>query len=79
MSELSKTKVGSRLYCGLCGQPKKPIGRAAPMELRYCDDDCGGYMSHPLPGSLWPVNLSLTSGTALVNKEWKPNKRRKHD
>ena len=62
MSELSKTKVGARLYCGVCSQSKKPIGRSAPIELIYCDDDCLGYRQHPLPGSLWPGETEFDFG-----------------
>ena len=31
MSELSKTKIGVRVFCVVVGLMKKPIGRSAPM------------------------------------------------
>jgi hypothetical protein len=33
---------------------KKPIGRSAPFNASYCDNDCEGYRKPPYPGSLWP-------------------------
>jgi hypothetical protein len=52
--QLSEARVGVAIDCAVCGYVKKPIGRSAPMELRYCDDDCPGYRQSPRPGSLWP-------------------------
>ena len=66
MSELSKTKVGARLYCRLCSQPKKPVGRDAPQfGIAYCDEGCMGYYRFPLPGSLWPGESEFYFGFAV--------------
>ena len=65
MSELSKTKVGARLYCRACGQSKKPVGRSEPIGPIYCDDDCDGYYKYPLPGSLWPGESEFDFGFAV--------------
>ena len=62
MNVLSKTKVGARPYCRLCGQSKKPVGRSAPIETIFCDDDCDGYYEYPLPGSLWPGESEFDFG-----------------
>lgn len=47
-------KVGIVVTCALCGDMKKPVGRSAPLGATYCDEDCPGYRTKPLPGSLWP-------------------------
>ena len=62
MSELSKTKVGARLYCVVCRLHKKPIGRYAPTEMLHCSDGCNGYHQEPLPGSLWPGESEFDFG-----------------
>lgn len=54
MQKLRSDRIGIRIDCNICGYSKQPIGRSAPMGLKYCDDDCEGYRKHPLPGSLWP-------------------------
>lgn len=42
--------------CTVCGKPKKPRGRDAPMLSAgtYCDPDCDGYYRDPMPDNLWP-------------------------
>lgn len=47
-------KVGIAVRCVVCGNVKKPIGRSAPIMTAYCDADCRGYHTAPMPGSLWP-------------------------
>jgi len=44
------------VYCTVCGLRKKPVGRAAPLEMAnsLCDYECEGYVLEPLPGYLWP-------------------------
>lgn len=44
--------------CGVCGKTKKPIGRDAPVETYYCDEECLGYRKNPTPGHLWPGELA---------------------
>ena len=51
-------RVGIVVRCVRCGHTKKPIGRDAPLNTYYCDDDCLGYRSEPRPGSLWPGERS---------------------
>jgi len=48
--------VGRAVECSVCGKRKKPVGRAAPLEMgsALCDDDCDGYRALPAPGDLWP-------------------------
>ena len=48
--------IGEAVTCEVCGRRKKPIGRAAPMEMAngLCDGDCPGYHDRPFPGDLWP-------------------------
>jgi hypothetical protein len=51
-------RVGIIVHCAVCGRYKKPIGRSAPppeMVNSLCDgEDCAGYETDPLPGTLWP-------------------------
>lgn len=47
-------KIGVCVICATCGNVKKPIGRSAPLDTYYCDDECPGYRKSPYPGSLWP-------------------------
>jgi hypothetical protein len=44
--------------CEVCGKMKKPIGRSAPLESCYCDEECLGYRQEPTPGHLWPGELA---------------------
>ena len=44
--------------CTVCGLTKKPNGRDAGMESRFCDGDCKGYYQDPTPGHLWPGELA---------------------
>ena len=48
--------VGVAVDCVVCGQRKKPIGRAAPLAMAnsLCGPDCRGYRIAPYPGDLWP-------------------------
>lgn len=47
---------GPLVRCAVCDLPKKPIGRAAPLEMAngLCDQDCPGHREEPYPGQLWP-------------------------
>lgn len=49
-------EVGMAVYCAICGQRKKPVGRSAALEMAnsLCDSDCPGYRQEPYPGQLWP-------------------------
>jgi hypothetical protein len=49
-------RVGIAVECTVCGKRKKPVGRAAALEMAngLCDQDCPGYYKEPVPGSLWP-------------------------
>lgn len=69
MSELVATKVGIRVKCLVCGQQKKPIGRAGSLNASYCDDDCEGYRQPPYVGSLWPGETDADFGYP-VNDDW---------
>jgi hypothetical protein len=62
---LNPNKVGVRVWCEVCGQTKKPVGRSAPLGAYYCTppfprtnslpgDTCPGYWLDPQPGHLWP-------------------------
>ena len=62
MRELSKTKVGVSVWCGVCGRMKKPFGRDASASSPYCTYDCTGYEKEPLPGSLWPGESEFDFG-----------------
>ena len=53
-TKLDPLKIGVRCRCSVCGNTKKPVGRSAPMDSYYCDNDCEGYLGLPYPGSLWP-------------------------
>jgi hypothetical protein len=44
--------------CEVCHKTKKPIGRDAPVETYYCDEECPGYRQEPKPGHLWPGELA---------------------
>ena len=46
------------VYCTVCHSRKRPNGRSAPAECRYCDYDCPGYEQEPKPGHLWPGELA---------------------
>lgn len=47
-------RIGVAVYCTVCGNMKKPIGRSAPLEASYCEYECQGYRQWPFAGSLWP-------------------------
>ncbi len=49
-------EVGVAVTCTVCDKRKKPIGRAAPLEMgnSLCDYECEGYTADPQPGQLWP-------------------------
>ena len=42
--------------CLVCGLTKKPLGRAAPLEMAngLCDLECPGYRQDPQAGHFWP-------------------------
>lgn len=44
------------VYCGICRLRKKPVGRAASLEMAnsLCDSDCDGYDIEPFVGNRWP-------------------------
>lgn len=52
----TKCAVGCRPECKVCHRRKKPVGRAAALEMAngLCDDDCPGYSQEPTPCDLWP-------------------------
>ena len=52
------TRKGIVVVCTVCGFTKKPIGRSAPFNAYYCEDECPGYRQEPRPGSLWPGETS---------------------
>jgi len=54
--------IGISVTCTVCGHRKKPHGRSAPPELKYCDSDCPGYELEPKPGCLWPGETSEEFG-----------------
>ena len=67
-------RIGISVYCKVCSDMKKPVGRSAPMCAGYCDDDCPGYRQPPFPGSLWPGETEEgfgypigTDGTAVCD------------
>lgn len=55
-------RVGVIIRCAVCGDMKKPIGRAGPLGASYCDLDCPGYTQKPYVGSLWPGETSEEFG-----------------
>jgi hypothetical protein len=65
MSALSATRVGVAVTCTVCGDRKKPIGRSAPLQMTFCDDDCPGYRQPPYSGSLWPGESEQDFGYAV--------------
>lgn len=54
MPETKPLRRGVRVVCAVCGRTKAPVGRSTPAVMSLCDDDCRGYRTPPLPGSLWP-------------------------
>lgn len=61
-SALRTDKFGIAVKCSTCGYRKKPVGRSAPPELYFCDEDCSGYQKSPFPGSLWPNETEAEFG-----------------
>lgn len=59
---MSATKRGIPVYCSTCGLMKNPIGRSAPLQGGYCDDECDGYRQAPHVGSLWPGETDADFG-----------------
>lgn len=57
--------------CTICGMPKKPVGRSAPLVAAnsYCDHDCPGYDVEPKPGHLWPGEMQRTLQDAQQEQE----------
>ena len=59
---------GIRVVCGICGQPKVPHGSIAmAMHGSCCDSPCPGYDREPLPGCLWPGEISDTDDAPICN------------
>lgn len=42
------------VICSMCGNPKAPIGRSAPLGSRYCTHECDGYYIEPLASQWFP-------------------------
>lgn len=60
--------------CTVCGLPKKPRGRSAPLEMAasLCGHDCPGYDSDPRAGHLWPgepTDPPITTGKGAEETE----------
>lgn len=49
-----------RVECTTCELSKAPVGRSVPLEAAngFCGPGCSGYRDDPLPGDLWPGELS---------------------
>lgn len=56
------TKRGVYVECAVCKHQKQPIGRSAPLQGCYCDDECDGYRQAPHVGSLWPGETDADFG-----------------
>lgn len=65
-------RVGVIVTCAVCHNMKKPIGRSAPFEAYYCEDECPGYRQQPYPGSLWPGERASEFGYPVGDDGTKP-------
>lgn len=58
-------KIGVKVTCPECGNPKKPVGRDEPPggHMFLCVVDvCNGWWKPPYPGSLWPGEKEFDFG-----------------